>query len=440
MAAQDQGDASRVLILGGGLTGIGTALHLGRRPWMMLEREDRLGGHARTDETRGFFFDKTGHWLHLRDAGIKALVESVLPGQLVSVERKARVFSHGVLTRYPFQGNLHGLPPAVNSECLLGFLDAQMNPSSEAPRNFEEYCLQKFGVGISKHFMVPYNEKLWGVHPREITSAWCSRFVPVPKLPDVVRGAVGDVPPEIGYNVSFLYPKQGGIETLVRGLVSRLDASRIHTRSQPERICVRDHAVELGGERLRYGALVASAPLPELVKLLDDAPREVVDAADKLRCTAVRYLNVATRRPAKAAYHWLYVPERQYPFYRVGVYTNAVPSMAPPGCGSLYVELSERGPMPSLDAILPGIAEALVAAQVLDAPDDILFAELKEIRWAYVVFDEHYYDAVGTITRYLESVDIYPRGRYGSWTYNSMEDCLIAGRQVAELLLQPATK
>ena len=35
-----------------------------------------------------------------------------------------------------------------------------------------------FGEGIARHFMLPYNEKLWGVHPREITAAWCSRFVP----------------------------------------------------------------------------------------------------------------------------------------------------------------------------------------------------------------------------------------------------------------------
>src|SRR6185295_3155220 len=114
-----------------------------RRPWLLLEKEDRLGGHARTDETRGFRFDKTGHWLHLRDPRIRALVAELLPGQLVPVERKARIFSHGVLTRYPFQANLHGLPPAVVSECLLGFLAAQRTAASatDAPRNFEDFCL-----------------------------------------------------------------------------------------------------------------------------------------------------------------------------------------------------------------------------------------------------------------------------------------------------------
>src|SRR4051794_12951890 len=192
---------ARVVILGGGLTGISTAYHL-KRPWLLLEKEGRLGGHARTDETRGFHFDKTGHWLHLRDPYVKQLIDELLPGQMVRVERKARIFSHGVLTRFPFQANLYGLPPDVVSECLIEFVRAATNPKSLEPAaNFEDFCLKKFGQGISKHFMIPYNHKLWGVHPREITSAWCSRFVPIPKMEDVIRGAVGDVPPEMGYNV-----------------------------------------------------------------------------------------------------------------------------------------------------------------------------------------------------------------------------------------------
>ena len=97
-----------VVILGGGLTGISTAVHL-RAPWVLFEREERLGGHARTDERDGYRFDKTGHWLHLRDPAVKKLVDELLPGQMVPIARRARIFSHGVLTRYPYQANLHGL-------------------------------------------------------------------------------------------------------------------------------------------------------------------------------------------------------------------------------------------------------------------------------------------------------------------------------------------
>lgn len=226
-------------------------------PWRLFEAASRPGGHARSECIRGFWFDKTGHWLHLRDPGIKSLVSTLFPGddptrELVPVERKARVFSHGALVRYPFQANLHGLPPAVISECLLGFIAAQAQLGSGTPqtvRDFDEFCQHKFGAGIARHFMVPYNAKLWGVHPREITAAWCSRFVPIPTLEQVVRGAVGDSPPELGYNVHFLYPKQGGIETLVHRL-RRAARDRVRLRRLRPRLlrCARPHRAVSGSE------------------------------------------------------------------------------------------------------------------------------------------------------------------------------------------------
>ena len=423
-----------VVILGGGLTGISAAVHL-RRPWVLFEKNDRLGGHARTDGRDGHFFDKTGHWLHLRDPYTKQLVADLLPDQMVRVERKARIFSHGVLTRYPFQGNLHGLPPEIVSECLIDFVRAHNDPrSSEPAKNFEDFCLKKFGAGISRHFMIPYNQKLWGVHPREITAEWCSRFVPIPKLEDVIKGAVGDVPPEIGYNVSFLYPKQGGIETLTRALVSRLAGGEVALSTPVEKVNLRERTINIGGDTISWRALVATIPLPELVARLTDAPKEIEEAAGKLRCTPVRYLNVATKSSPNADFHWIYVPEEKFPFYRVGIYTNAVPAMAPPGRGSLYVELSDRGPMPRVDDIMPDVAQALAAAGAINGADDVLFAEIKELKYAYVVFDDNYYSCVDTLIKYFEANDVYPRGRYGSWIYNAMEDSILDGKKVAELL------
>ena len=66
--------------------------------------------------------------------------------------------------------------------------------------------------------------------------------------------------------------------------------------------------------------------------------------------------------------------------------------------------------------------------------DDVIFAERKEIQYAYVVFDDHYYAATRAIFTFLEANGIHPRGRYGAWTYNAMEDCVIAGREVAALI------
>jgi protoporphyrinogen oxidase len=424
-----------VVILGGGLTGISTAMHLRAGvPWLLFEREDRLGGHARTDERDGYRFDKTGHWLHLRDAGVKQMVDELLPGQMVAIARRARIFSHGVLTRYPYQANLHGLPPEVIKECLLGVIEAKLATATASgdAANFEDYCLRHFGAGISKHFMIPYNEKIWGVPPREITSAWCSRFVPLPNLEQVVAGAVGAGPPEMGYNQSFLYPMSGGIETFTRALQTRLHGGRVFTRSSPDAVDWRRREVVVGGERIRYRALVATLPLPELLRRMPELPPDIERHAGNLRCTTLRYLNIGARGQPPADWHWIYVPEKRYPFYRVNVFSTAMPTMAPAGCSSICVEMADRGPI--TDATVRDTTDALVAAGALRDANDVVFADPQLIEYAYVVFDSNYYEATRAIFSFLEANGIYPRGRYGAWTYNAMEDCLLAGREVASQL------
>jgi len=129
------------------------AFRAGRKP----------GRLAITREREGYRFDRTGHWLHLRDPGMQKLVAETLPGQMVQVERKARVFSHGATTLYPFQANLYGLPPEVVKECLLGVIEAKVQPPGAVdPRISRNTACATFGAGISKHFMIPYNERAVG--------------------------------------------------------------------------------------------------------------------------------------------------------------------------------------------------------------------------------------------------------------------------------------
>ena len=148
-----------------------------------------------------------------------------------TVHRRAAIRSHGVFSRYPYQVNTHGLPPAVIAENVLGFIAAQLGESGAAlrervPRDFAEFVLRHLGEGLARNFMFPYNEKLWTVPPAELTIEWMGRFVPRPTLEQVVRGALGLEGDAEGYNATFLYPREGGIETFVRALVAGFLALR----------------------------------------------------------------------------------------------------------------------------------------------------------------------------------------------------------------------
>jgi protoporphyrinogen oxidase len=429
MAASPTQKTLPVAVLGAGLTGLSAALELTRLgvEHRVFERLARPGGHVVTTLDEGYRFDRTGHLLHLRDPGLRAEVLAWLSGDCREITRRSVVWSNGVYTRYPFQANTFGLPPAVANECLLGFVQAHFAAPGPEPKNFEEFSLRHFGPGITRHFMVPYNARLWGVPPSEITSAWCQRFVPLPKLEDVIAGAVGLNDRELGYNQRFLYPRLG-IGELPRAMHERLTS--VELGRAPQRIDLNARVLEFGDERVPFDALISTLPLPALLALCEPVPDPVRAAAAKLRATALHYLDVALTRPPKTDFHWAYVPEARYPFYRVGCYSHFSPDVAPPGSGSLYIELAERSE-PELATVMPAVIAGLREMGVIDGPEDVRFARSRRIDCAYVIFDHAYYDALALIWPFLAESRLISTGRYGGWQYGSMEDALLQGRAAA---------
>jgi protoporphyrinogen oxidase len=419
-----------VAVLGGGLTGLSASLHLGRAgvAHRAFEREPVPGGHAVTLEEQGFRFDRTGHLLHLRDPEMQALATELLaPDQYRKIARKSAIFSHGVYTRYPFQANTFGLPPEVAYECLSGFLAAHYAPNKPEPKSFEEFCLLHFGAGISKHFMLPYNARLWGVSPSEVTSEWCQRFVPLPKLEEVLRGAVGARTPELGYNASFWYPELG-IGSFSAALAAR---TPLELARAPSTLDLARRVLLFEDEEVPFDVLLSSIPLPSLLRLIPTLPSAVAQAAKQLRATHLHYFDLGLNVPNPNPYHWIYVPEDRYPFYRVGCYTHFSDKLAPPGKSSLYVELAERR-APSPERALDGVVAGLRELGLLRGAQDIELWRLRTIEYAYVIYDHNYRAALDVIEPFLKEQRIVSSGRYGGWNYSSMEDALLMGRAAAQ--------
>jgi len=418
-----------VAVLGGGLAGLSAGLFLGRAgvAHRLFERESVAGGHAVTREEQGFRFDRTGHLLHLRDPEIQALAMELLPpAQYRKLQRKSAVFSHGVYTRYPFQANTYGLPTEVAYECLAGFLAAHFAEPKPVPQSFEEFCLVHFGAGISKHFMLPYNARLWGVAASEVTPEWCQRFVPLPKLEDVLRGALGAQAPELGYNTSFWYPERG-IGAFSDALAAR---TKVELNRAPQRIDLDRRVLVFDDEEVPFDVLVSSVPLPTLLRLLSRLPDAVAEAAKKLRSTHLHYFDLGLSVPNPNPYHWVYVPEDKYPFYRVGCYSHFSEKLAPPGKSSLYVELADRR-APNAERALPAVVSGLRELGLLKSEQDIELWRLCTIDHAYVIYDHHYRAALDVIEPFLRSERIISTGRYGAWNYSSMEDALLMGQSAA---------
>lgn len=426
------------LVIGAGLAGLSCAHHLDR-PFLVVEAADHVGGKAKSEHYEGFTFDVTGHWLHLRDPDMRALALKLCGDEhFMRIRRLSRIWSHGVYTRYPYQANTFGLPPEVIKECVMGAVEAdRRRPEAVAledePENFADWIRFYFGEGIARHFMIPYNAKLWGVPATEITSRWCQRFVPRPALADIVAGAVGCNEKAMGYNAEFLYPRTGGIQTLAEALADAVGRDHIRLSSPIARVDpVAKVATTADGAEIGYRHLVSTMQLPHLIDRLTEAPAAVRAARSKLRGNTVRYLNVGVRGPLGQPDHWIYVPEEKWPFYRVGSFSNANPAMAPEGCAALYIEMADRDT--PLDALRGTIGEGLCAMGLIDDPARILFMHERVIDNAYVIYDFDYHDSRAAILDHLGPIGIQSIGRYGDWNYSSMEDALIDGRRAAEAL------
>ncbi len=425
----------RHLILGAGITGLSCAYHLGKEDFLLFEKERSPGGFARSHKTNGFTFDYSAHLLHYRTSyfydWIRANLDSA---EIVSHKRKAWIYSHGVYTKYPFQANLYGLPRKVVKECLEGLWQSKLADKRKAA-NFEDWCLQNFGYGISRHFMIPYNKKFWTVDPRKITAEWIDGFVPRPCFKDVLDGTFEYGAREFGYHSRFFYSRSGGMEPLINGL-SQNFRNKIISPMEVKVINLKEKRVEtVSGEKFYYENLVSTIPLPELAKLIPGIDSSIKHEFTRLRFVSLANLNLGIARKLPPGKDWIYFPEKKFIFYRVGFYSNIAPKSVPDNCGSLYVDISySDGKTIDKKHLIQKIISDLIKADILQSNDKIVATNLNHMKYAYVLYDHNWNKSRNAVLNFLKSHNIFPAGRFGAWHYLSMEGCFLEGRRVSRLL------
>ncbi len=427
-----------MVIVGAGLTGLSAAYHVaqaGVAP-RLLEALAEPGGACRTIEQDGFSFDLTGHLLHLRLAESVPLLKRLgIWRQLHRRQRRAGILLQGCVTPYPIQIHTHRLPAAVRRDCVLGFVRAAMSASDhlEEEKSFAAWVMERFGEGFAQHFFFPYNEKLYRTPAAELTTEWVGRYVPRPRLEEVIDGAFGLHRTPVGYNATFLYPRRGGIRLLADALAARvpqLELRRAVTNVELQR----RQLTVVGGETLAWETLVWTAPLTALTDLAVDLPPQLLAASQLLRAVAVVNVNLGVRGAPPRREHWLYVPEPRYPFYRVGFPSNHG-EVAPPGHHTVSVEVS----LPAGAPEPPGLVEACLAGLqelgLLRRRDDVVCSATARIDPAYVVYDRARPKAVATLRAALRKAGVLLAGRWAEWKYSTMEDALWDGAAVARRLL-----
>ena len=135
---------------------------------------------------------------------------------------------------YPFQNNVRHLPDEALQECVNGLRSLQGNPSQAV--NFYEWLLAVFGNGIVKHFMEPYNRKVWGVPLETMSKEWIAERVSLVDLARIERNIV-EQRDELswGPNSTFMFPRQGGTGAIYEEIAESF-RDRIHLDHEMQEI------------------------------------------------------------------------------------------------------------------------------------------------------------------------------------------------------------
>jgi UDP-galactopyranose mutase len=424
----------KIIILGAGLAGLSAAYHLQKNGYtcQVFEQEAEVGGLCRSKHIDGFVFDYDGHLLHFKHQYTFNLIKRLLGDNLARHERNSWIYSHGIYSRYPFQANLHGLPMSILKECLLGFISVSQNSRSKRAKgkNFLDWIGHTFGAGIAKHFMVPYNTKFWTLPPEYITCEWIDEFIPVPSLNQVLEGTVHDSTRGFGYNTEFWYPKTGGISQLALAFAGQIGA--VYTNSKVTEINLAAKEINFSsGETREFDYLISTIALPQMRHLVKGLPSDICAAFNKLRWNSIFNMNLGIEGREASRRHWVYFPEKELVFFRVGFPHNFSSSVAPVEKSSLYVEVSySKGAPIDKSTIAMRIKEDLKKTGILSGDKNIRVEDVNDIHYGYPIYDREYKPAREKAIKFLSRHNIIPCGRYGSWRYMSIEDSILDGRDV----------
>jgi protoporphyrinogen oxidase len=417
-------DSFRTLIVGAGVTGLATAAALSDRrddDYLVLEADQEIGGWCKTVKKEGFTWDYSGHFFHFKHPAIEAWLRERMPGQrILKVEKKSFIWVAGTWVDFPFQKNIHQLPKDDFIECLY---DVYFARSSDVKRehaapegNFKEMLYARFGKGICERFLVPYNEKLYACDLATLDKDAMGRFFPHADLTDIVSNM--RVANNASYNATFTYPEGGAIE-YVKALASGTRKDGIALGEALVSVDLQRKVAKTSRREITFEHLVSSAPFHKFADVchLDHDP-------STWAYNKVLVFNLGFDRKGKTGVHWAYYPSKATSFYRIGWYDNIFDTDRM----SLYVELGfprdARIDIPAMrERVLADLArEGVTTGQTLVAEHSVVMDP------AYVHITKRSLTEHARLVAQLKERGVWSLGRYGGWTYCSIEDNIVEAR------------
>jgi protoporphyrinogen oxidase len=414
-----------------------------------------MGGIARTENYKGYYFDMGGHRFFSKSKYANDFWYEILGDEFLRRPRMSRIFYNGTFFNYPLKplNVLFGLGLVQSNLIILSYLRWQIRPYRHED-TFEEWVTNRFGKRLFETFFKSYTEKVWGIPCSELKADWAAQ-----RIKDLsLRTAVTSMFLKPGNNITtlideFRYPSRGP------GMLWTMVKERIEERGG----CVQTNSTVTGinreGNRItsvdvcHNGAtntiggtdFISSMPLSHLLSSLNPPPPpEVLQASMELRYRDFITVCLIIDQEELFPDNWIYVHDPSVVVGRIQNYKNWSPHMVADltktslGLEYFCNEGDELWTMRDEDLIELGKreVEAIGLASYGDVEDGVVY----RVEKTYPVYDSDYAHNLRIIKEYLGQFENFQTiGRNGLHRYNNQDHAMLTGMLAVRNLLNGET-
>ena len=428
-----------IVVLGSGMAGLGAAyrLHAENITPVLYDKNAYYGGHtASFRNDNGFLFDVGPHISFTKDLRIQEIFADSVDGQYETIQINLNNYWRGYWPLHPVQVHLHGLPEDVIVKVIKDFVEESTAPERPV-KNYADWLVASLGRTFAELFPMQYTRKYHLTTAENMSTDWLGPRIYRPTLEEVLRGAVSSSAPHTHYITHFRYPSNGGFMSYLKKFLPLGNLKLNH-----EVVSIDPRARQLtfsNGHVTQYDGLVSSVPLPDLIRMIQGAPQDVVEASKKLACSTCVLVNIGVNRRDLSPAHMTYFYDEDICFTRLGFPHMLSATNSPADTGSIQAEVyfsDKYKPLTGTanDWIEPVITD-LRRCGLLSEDDKIVSKGAMLLRYANIIFDLDRAAALKSVHGYLDELGIGYCGRYGDWGYMWTDESFKSGELAAGRIL-----
>ena len=413
------------LIIGAGISGL-TFANYCKGDYLIVEKENEVGGYCRTIKSGEYVWDYAGHFFHFNTEEFKTKFLSQMPQEdIIYNEKCTKIVHKDKFIDFPFQTNIHQLEKEEFIDCLYDLFNKEEKENYD---NFLDMLYGKFGKSIVEKFLKPYNEKLYAIDLKELDVDAMGRFFPYADKQAIIRNMKNSQ--VNSYNATFLYPKNGA-GSFIEILYKSLEKEKVLLNTEVTDIDFETKTVTLSnGSNVTYEYLINTSPLNKFLTLLGGYESLI----DEMSYNKVLVFNLGFDKKSELCTkeHWLYVADKVCNFYRCGFYNNILGKENL----SMYIEIGyDKKAILTKEDIekqLELTLESLKNLGITDEQTNLVDYSIVMMDPAYVHINTKTNKKLDELKTNFSNKNVYSIGRYGAWIYNSMEDSMLKAKELAE--------